>query len=80
MKTLIIYNNLEEELKYFIVEGDFSRFDGITFNTSLSDKLESECSEWLWDSKGNLKHEMSNDVSLIENKNWDKVAIITWIP
>jgi len=27
-----------------------------------------------------MKHKMSDDISLVENKQWNKVAIITWMP
>jgi hypothetical protein len=80
MKTLIIFNNTEDELRYFIVEGDYSRFHGIVFNTPNKQPLESECAEFLWDEQGEPQHDASTEASLIENKEWDKVAIITWLP
>ena len=80
MKTLIIYNSLEDDLKYFIVEGDYSKFHGVIFNTSGDSKRQKSCAEWLFKENGDFVYDMSEDKSLIENKEWDKVAIITWIP
>ena len=80
MKTLIIYNDIENDVKFFIVDGDYSRFNNITFDGFFNDEKIKECSEWLWDENGTFKHEMSVDTSIVENKQWDKVAIITWIP
>lgn len=79
MKTLVIFNDCET-VKYIIVDGDFSRFNNITFNVGIESDLEDECSKWLWNDDGILKHSFSSDTSIIENKQWDKVAIITWIP
>ncbi len=79
MKTLIIFNDCET-IKYAIVLGDYSKFNNITFNTSISSDLEDECNSWLWTSDGVLKHNFIDDTSIVENKEWDKIAIITWIP
>jgi len=79
MKTLIIFNDCDS-VKYFIVDGDYSRFNNITFNVSVVSDVERECSDWLWTEYGVLKHKMDDDISIVENKQWDKVAIITWVP
>ena len=34
----------------------------------------------IYDEEGNFKIPMSNDMSLLESKNWDKAAIITFLP
>lgn len=79
MKTLIIFNDCET-IQYIIVDGDYSRFNNIVFNVGIVTELEKECNQWLWDDDGVLKHIMSTNTSIIEDKQWDKVAIITWIP
>lgn len=81
LKTLIIYNSVEEELKYTIVEGDFSRFNNICINSTIGHPNTLECCNWLFDNEtGKLKFEFSNDINIIEDKEWDKIAIITWLP
>ena len=81
MKTLIIYTDIESPLRYLIVDGDFSRFNGVMVNSINGNGYEDEFCEWMWDSEtGNDKYDWSNDITLIENKNWDRVAIVTFIP
>lgn len=81
IRTLIIYNDLEKELQYTIVEGDFSKFDGVVINTWESHPFLGEFVKWFFDKEtGEFLHNMSTDKSLIENKQWDVVAIVTWLP
>jgi hypothetical protein len=80
MKTLIIFNSVEKDIEYFIINGDYSRFNNVVFNGFNDDPLIKECSEWLWDYDGKFLHNTSTNTSLIEDKQWDKVSIITWIP
>lgn len=80
IKTLVIYNDIESNLKYFIVEEDFSRFNGMQFNLTQPSPLEMECNLWLYNDEGFLNHPTSEDVSIVEQKQWDKIAVITWNP
>jgi hypothetical protein len=80
MKTLIIYNSLDLDLMFHIIEGDFSRFNGIVFNVNGEHPHYRECLQWLYTDTGDLNFLFSTDVSVVENKQWDKVAHITWIP
>ena len=81
MKTLLIYNAIEYPLKYSILEGDYSDLNGICINSYDEDenKVKKACS-LLYDDEGNFLIDFSEDISLMEDKNWDKVAIITFIP
>ena len=81
MKTLIIYNSIEALLQYAIVEGDYSDLNGICLNSFDEDiiKVEKAC-ELLFDDRGNFLIDFSEDISLMEDKNWDKVATLTFIP
>lgn len=81
MKTLIIYNSIEALLQYAIVEGDYSDLNGICLNSFDEDiiKVEKAC-ELLFDDRGNFLIDFSEDISLVEDKNWDKVATLTFIP
>lgn len=81
MKTLIIYNPLDSELEYVIVDGDYGRFHGIVVNSTINHPHEEEFIKFFFeDETGKFKHQLSSDKSLIEGKDWDKVAIVTWIP
>lgn len=81
MKTLIIYNDLTRPLEFLIVEGDLSRFHNVTINGLIGTGYEEEFTNWMFDSEGVKNHDgWSEDISLIENKQWDKVAICTFLP
>lgn len=81
MKTLIVYNDLEIGVKFTILDGDFSRFNGICVNSMLEHAYESEFLELFFEVRtGDFKYDLSSDISLLENKNWDKVALITFLP
>jgi hypothetical protein len=83
MKTLIIYNDIESPLQFLLVDGDYSRFHGVMVNALNGNGFEGEFCDWMFDKEtGERNHlgQWSDDKSLLENKNWDKVAICTWIP
>lgn len=80
MRTLIIYNGIEESLKYAILEGDYSALHGAMINVFSRDK-EIKAFELLFDNQtGDFLFELSEDVALVESKGWDKIAVITFIP
>lgn len=83
MKKLIIYNSTTEVLQYTIsriVEGDYSDLNGICLNSFDEDtiKVEKAC-ELLFDKDGGFLLPFSEDISLLNNKNWDVAAVITFI-
>ena len=80
MKTLIIYNSTASPLHYAIVEGDYSDLNGICINSFDEDtiKVEKAC-ELLYDKEGRFLLPFSEDISLLNNKNWDVAAVITFI-
>ena len=80
MITIIVYNDIESQLQFLLVEGDYSRFNGVMVNCGNGTGYENEFCDWMFDKEGNRKHVWTEDKSLLENKNWDKVAICTWIP
>ncbi len=81
MRTLIIYSDIENPLRYIIVEGDYSRFNGVMVNAVNGNGFEKEFTEWMWDENGNEKHNAwSQDVKIIEAKQFDKVAVCTFLP
>jgi hypothetical protein len=80
MKTLIVFNEIES-LGFAIVDGDYSRFNGVMFNSMMRHDHEQECGEFIFnDETGYMKIDFTNDISLVENKEWDKVALITFLP
>jgi len=80
MKTLIIYNPVDTEILFAILDGDLSKYHGLVINSD-SGELINECISWLFkEGTGDFNFKLIPDVSLLENKEWDKVAIITWLP
>ncbi len=79
MKTIIIYNDYEK-LRYAIVEGDWSRFNKVIFNSIIAHDYMDECAIFLFDERGYLKHEFTEEIDLLESKLWDKAAVISFIP
>ena len=83
MKTLIIFNEIENTLQFLLVEGDYSRFHGVMVNGMNGNGFEDEFCNWMFDKETGERNPLgqwSNDKSIVENKDWDKVAICTWIP
>lgn len=80
MKTLIIYNDLQNELEFGLVDGDQSKFDGVIINSMKPHPHIDECINYLFDEKGNFNIELKDDKNLLLNKEWDTVAVITFLP
>lgn len=80
MKTIIIYNDFESGLKYALLDGDFSKVSGVVINGMTEHKYMREAIDLIFDNEGGYKIDFSKDVSLLENKKWDKVAIVNFIP
>ena len=78
MKTLIIYDDMYNDLQFLIVDGDYSKFNGVLVNGVIGTGFEQEFCNFMFDSiTGDCKHTLSTDKALLENKQWDKVAICT---
>ena len=82
MKTLIIYNEVISPLRYKVIEGDYSRFNGVTVNAVNGNGYENEFCDWMYSAETGeeLIKDWSYDVSILESKDWDKVAICTFLP
>jgi hypothetical protein len=80
MKTLIIYNPIEAPLKYAIIKGDFSHLHGATINVYSREK-EKKALDLLFDrNNGDFLIDLSDDIAIAESKDWDKIAVITFMP
>lgn len=83
MKTLIIFNDMENPLEFLVTEGDFSRFNGVVVNATKGNGFEKEFYDWMFNKEtGERNHpdQWTKCTCIIEGKQWDKVAICTWIP
>lgn len=64
MQTLVEYDDFENWPRYFIVEGDWSKFDGVIINSTDSPEVLQEelCDLMIDDETGYIK--LENEVSL----------------
>ena len=83
MKTLIVFNDIESPIQFLVVDGDYSRFHGVMVNAVNGSGYEAEFCDWMFNKEtGERNHSglWSGDKSVLENKDWDKVAICTFLP
>ncbi|OQA46911.1 MAG: hypothetical protein BWY47_01530 [Bacteroidetes bacterium ADurb.Bin302] len=80
-KTLIIYNDIESPMRFILVEGDYFHFHGVCVGSNGTGREEEFC-DWFFDDGGKFKFQgqMTEDKKLLEEKQWDKVAICTFLP
>lgn len=82
MRTLIIYNSLDRPIEFAIISGDHSHLNGVNINSCEEDpEREKEAIALLYkEGTGELKFPVTTDTSLAESKEWDKIAVITFLP
>lgn len=81
MKTLIIYNPMDRPLSYCILKGDYSELNNCLINSGTNEEQQQKAIDLLFrPDSGEYKIELSDDISFVENKEWDKVAVITFLP
>ena len=81
IKTLIIFNQMSEgTLHYRIVKGDYSKLNGTYINGDSPEKKQDEANKLIHDDNWGLKSGFSENIKKVENKNWDKVALISFLP
>jgi hypothetical protein len=82
IRTLIVFNDFEDSPRFLIVDGDFSRFHGVLVNYDSAYLCEYEFSNWMWDQETGkeLPQGWSTDSSIVLSKDFDKFALVTFIP
>jgi hypothetical protein len=81
MTTLIMYNDCISDMQYTILDGDYSHLNGVAINSGMNQDLERESVELLFDEEtGDNLLQFYEDVSIVENKDWDKFCVITFLP
>lgn len=78
MKTLVVLNDYFINNLYAIIEGDFAHIHGVILNSGIYSNLANEAKLLLFSDKGRLKHYFCDDIKLVEDKNWDKIAVINF--
>jgi hypothetical protein len=86
MKTIVIYDQLDAHLNFFVVEGDYSRLDGVYINhvvegtkkaQKANEKLQDELEKLVYGDSGEiiLPHTSSFPVDVLKRE--DSIVIIT---
>ena len=82
MKTLILYTVSDPlETKSLLLDGDYSKFDGLAINYG-EHPLEEEFSKLMWDDEGNelLKLNSPEETKqILVSKDFDKVAFVFFL-
>lgn len=62
MKTIVIWNELDAESKYFVVDGDYSDLDDVYINATICSDEEQNClSELVYTEEGQLKVKIEDE-------------------
>jgi hypothetical protein len=82
IRTLIVYTNDIDSPRFLIVDGDFSRFHGARLNYDSIHLREDEFVDWMWDQETGkeLPRGWSTDSSIVLSKDFDKFALVSFIP
>lgn len=81
MKTVFIYDQMEANLEFFTVDGDYSRFDGAYVNSmNTPDELARELSAFLYDGKGTRLHATVDKFPVEDVRNGAQVVVIGFLP
>lgn len=69
-------------MEFLIVDGDFTRFHGVLINAVEGTGYEQEFCDWMFSPDTGYPNspDWTEDKSVLENKEWDKVAICTFLP
>lgn len=78
--TLIMYNDTSDVVKFFTLEGNYSRFNNMMLDSIYSNKeLEKEWHNLIYDENNNMKIEMTEDNSIVQSKMWQYFAHVTFL-
>ncbi len=88
-KTVMIYDQQTEPLSFFVVDGDYRKFDGVYINTyqdcdtakgRKADQLQTELSDFLYDQDGKKKLAAMNKFPTQEVVDGADVIVIGFLP
>lgn len=78
--TLVMYDDTSDGIKFFTLEGDYSRFNNLIINSTDSSKeLEEEWNSLVYDENFNMKIEMTEDNSIVQSKMWQYFVHVTFL-
>jgi len=80
MKTIVIWDDCEASLRFFVVEGDYSHLNGVYLNSCAAKNLDDQLNTLIaYDDCGQPQHKMLDEFPLDEcySYNNDKGPVIT---
>lgn len=66
MKTIVIWDNIDAAIKYFVLDGDYRKLDKVYIGSADNEKLWTELSEIVYYEDGNEKIEMQDHFPITE--------------
>jgi hypothetical protein len=81
MKTVVIWDQLDADLKFFVVDGDLGRFDKKYVNSpDISDEEQSELSSLVYGEDGAIKVELRSNFPTEEILQGARVIVAGFLP
>ncbi len=89
MRTVVIWDNCgQEPLQFFVVEGDWSKYDRLYINTYTEktaegkklDRLLKELSGFMYGFEGNMLQSLSKEFPIDEVKAGARVVVCGFLP
>lgn len=80
MKTVVIWDDCEANLKFVVVDGDKRHLDGIYINSNDDEKLQDEVNLLFCDEKGNQLRKLVDEFPYEEVKNGAFVIRAGFLP
>lgn len=80
MKTVVIWDTIEDAIRFFVLNGDFTRLDGVYINQCQDKELESELAAIVYDKDGNEKIKMLGHFPTNEIKKDTAVIACGFLP
>lgn len=81
MKTVVLYTDSQSLPLAFVVEGDWSRFDGVVIGAEADDyTVQDDLANFMWDDLGCPRFELKSAASVLMQNPGVNVISIGFIP
>lgn len=80
MKTLVIWDEVQAELQYFISNEDLSRFNGVYINMDGDEALANELAELIYDAENNPKVDFMDFPIIVNTIEFDQIIYCGFLP
>jgi hypothetical protein len=80
MKTVVIFDELEGDLQFFVFDGDIKHLDRVYINSDHDQKLIDELMDLIYEDDGDRKVEFLSEFPIEEVKNGAQVITAGFCP